>query len=303
MTNESNQPGALVGIEERDTRSGIHVFRVHYTADPMKRDDEALDELAAGMLGGRLGRAWRREMEIDWTVASGIGIYIDDFVRDVHVSKKPLAPLPGFEIQRGYDFGLQPAVVWCQLVADGVLLVLRELVTWNGRGPQVTHDAEWLGEMTEALSARFYPGFEFEDYCDPAGWQRAQTDSRTCVEELNKHTIYPTAGPVTFEDRRTAVGRALRTMKRGVPAILIDPSCHMIIEGFEGAYKFKQAGEDDGATLMYKADKNPHSHIMNGLEYVVGSVFTALPSRALSSEEEDEDNYTSPSRNMAGGIY
>jgi hypothetical protein len=297
----------MIGLEERTTKSGIHVHRIHYTADPMKRDEGVLNDLAEGMLGGRKGRAWKREMEIDWTVASGRGIYADAFDREIHVAKESLKPVSGVEIQRGYDFGLQPACAWCQLTADGVLLVLRELVTWTGRGAEVTRDSAWMGEQVSTISARKYAGFVFEDYADPAGWARAQTDSRTCVEELAKFGIIASPGLVSFEARRTVTGKALSTLRvGGRPAVVIDPSCRMIIEGFGGAYKFKQSGTGGNATLIYQADKNAHSHVMNALEYVIGSVFRSLGAATVDAPtegEEDADSddlYLSPNR---AGLY
>ncbi len=273
-------------MEERETKSGIHVYRIHYTADPLKRTGEWLEEEAKGVPGGLQGRHWKREMEIDWTVASGHGIYSDLFRREYHVAPRPLKPVEGEVILRGFDFGLQPACCWAQVTPAGKILVLRELVTWDGRGAQVTRDARWLAEQTAAASARFYQGFAWEEYADPAGWQRSQADERTCVEVLNKQGIFPQPGPVTFEARRTAMRRALSRLVAGEPGLVVDPGCQMILEGLAGAYKYKESGVDSNAILRAEPVKNAWSHIINALEYIVGRV---LPSAEEERYEEDED--------------
>ena len=69
----------MIGIRERDTKSGCHVFEIDFIADAMKRDEDILDELACGFPGGRTGRMWRQEMLRDRTVASGMGVYSEEF--------------------------------------------------------------------------------------------------------------------------------------------------------------------------------------------------------------------------------
>jgi hypothetical protein len=61
----------MQGIETYKTKESFTVVKVHYTADPDKRTEEAIAELAKGYPGGRGGAAWRKEMEIDFTAYSG----------------------------------------------------------------------------------------------------------------------------------------------------------------------------------------------------------------------------------------
>ena len=61
----------MLGIDTYKTKESFTVARVHYTADPDKRSNEAIAELEKGYPGGRGGAAWRKEMEIDFTAYSG----------------------------------------------------------------------------------------------------------------------------------------------------------------------------------------------------------------------------------------
>jgi hypothetical protein len=273
----------MIGIEERETPSGIHCLRLHYTADPHKRSPEWLKEAKRGMND----RSWRKEYEIDWTVASGLPVYSDDFVREWHVAKEPLTFNPNEPIIRGHDLGathLLPAGCWCQADAMGRLNVLAEYVTWTGRGDMRAGSMPSYSENIIFMTNRMFDDAEMIDYCDPAGWTKSQTDEKSCVDILHANGIYPRQGAVTFTKRKEAIQGILRKASGGRAQILIDPRCSMIIEGFEGAYKYEQIGE----TGRYKpvVEKNAWSHVMNALEYVVAGVFVAGES---SNDDEDYD--------------
>lgn len=261
----------MIGVEERDTQSGIHVVRVHYTADPAKRDEEALDRLAVGMLGGRKGRAWKREMEIDWTIASGLGVYSELFIREMHVAKEPLLAHKGLPLYRGWDFGLTPACVICQVDPSGRLNVLDELVTWTGRGGMAQQGIEQFCPVVTLRCNQDYPGVQWLDKADPAGWQKAQTDEKSCVQVMNEYGFYPAPGPVSWLIRKRAMVEMLQRLSGGRAQIVVSPTCKMLIEGFAGAYRFEEIGQ----TGNYKetVEKNAWSHVMNGLEYVVGCLY------------------------------
>jgi hypothetical protein len=256
----------MQGFEERE-HNGIHVVRLHYEADPAKRKPEWKANAQLGLSSS----AWEREYEINWTIASGLPVWGQEFVRDWHVAKEPLLAYERLTIYRGWDFGLQPACVWAQVDAMGRLNVLEEMVTWTGKGAVIQHGIEWLAPEVVKASNDWYPGAEFKDWADPAGWQKAQTDEKTAVGIMNKHGIYPNPGPVTWTERRERMSHILNKAGGGRAAMLVSPHCTMIVEGFAGAYRYEQIGQ----TERYKesVEKNAWSHPMNALEYVVGGVF------------------------------
>jgi hypothetical protein len=268
------------GVEERDTATGIHVVRLHYSADPVKREPEWQKEARRGLSD----RSWRKEYEIDWTIASGLPVYADEFQRDLHIAKEPLLTLQGLPILRGWDFGLQPACVWAQVDKQGRMNVLHELVTWNGRGEVKQQGIENFAPLVIVESNRLFPKCVFLDYCDPAGWQRAQSDEKSCVDIMNSLSIYPDRGTVSFIARRSAMRDKLTRMVGCRPTLMLDAKCTMLIEGFEGAYKYRQIGETE--RYIEEPVKNAWSHIMDGLSYLTGEMY--IPDVDSKMEPEDK---------------
>jgi hypothetical protein len=287
----------MIGVEERDTKSGIHVFRVHYSADPLKREEDWLDGAAEGMPGGRAGRAWKREMEIDWTISSGLPVYVDEFSRSVHVAKSALAYNPNLPLLRGWDFGGTPACVFAQCDALGRLYVLGELVTWDGRGNQKQSNIEAFLPLVITKTNAEYPGAEVVDYADPAGWAKSQTDGNTCAQLMALAGVYAQPGPVTWTARQTAMTRALTRMIAGAPAIVFSPAATMVVEGMSGAYKFKQVG--DSSTYLEVPEKNAWSHPLDALHYIVGSTFLPQPTHTEEADREEAE----AEANRAGMYY
>ena len=106
-------------------KNGFTVFECHYTADPIKRTPEWKAKNKAGMPT----RDWNTEYEITWESWAGLPIF-PDWNSQLHISKELLVPHAGLPILRGWDFGLTPACIICQLVED-VLWVLKEYVEFN----------------------------------------------------------------------------------------------------------------------------------------------------------------------------
>ncbi len=292
----------MIGLSERDTESGIHVFRVHYTADPMKRDPRVLDELAEGMLGGRTGSAWLREMEINWQIGSGLGVYTDDFVRDWHVAKGSLEWIPGLPLYRGWDTGpahVSPACVIAQLDSLGRLAVLKEIPTWTGRGPIKQAFVDEFCELITLLCNQEYPSAEWKDVCDPAAWtkQSVVSEAKSAVDIMNRYGIFPQRGAVTFTARKDAMYNRLSRVIGGVPAILIDPSCRLLIEGFAGKYQYEELG-DTGRYNTRSVDKNAWSHPMDGLSYIVSHLYQ--PAATKTNLERDADDWRDRRKRRSG---
>jgi hypothetical protein len=253
------------GFSERDTQSGIHVVRLHYTADSEKRSEEWKIEASRGLSK----KSWAKEMEIDWTIASGEGVYDDEFVRELHVSKEDLLWYPHLPVVRGWDLGathLHPACIWMQADLYGRVNILRELATWNGRGKNVTSPGmSQFAEQVIVYGNTQFPNAEYIDVVDPSAFGRSQTDGRSCADVLRTLEIYPTPGPSTFTARKEIVQVGLRTITGGRARLLVDHSCTMIIEGLAGAYQYKQIGDTGQYTTT--ALQNAWAHVCSALEY------------------------------------
>lgn len=282
----------MIGVTEWDSKAGIHVLALDLVAHPEFRDPtdhmRILPEVEAELRKGLSDRAFRKEYLRDWTVASGSPVYADDFVREWHVAKQSLHSERAFPIVRGWDLGpthVEPACAICQMDSLGRLMVIGEIVTWDGRREPKTCDIEQFAEQVTVYCAQMYGAVEYIDYADPAAWTKSQTDMRSAITILNQHGIHPRPGPMTFVDRKRAVIDRLTRTVSGSPAIVVSPTCRMILEGLEGAYRYEEIGE----TGRYKptVEKNAWSHIMNGLEYLIGGLYTQ-PRRQRDKDEARE---------------
>lgn len=262
----------MEGIVKFDSPSGIFVIELSYRADPAKRTPEWEREARQGLSD----RAFRQEYGLDWTVASGLPVFGDDFVREWHVAKEPLKYLADRPMIRGWDFGLQPACIFCQTDAMGRLNVLYEMVTWDGTGEVIQQGIETFAPaVVQESAALFGQASDWLDFADPSGWSKSQTDEKSCVDIMRQAGIYPARGPVTFTLRRRAVVARLQSAIGGRPSLLISPRCHMIIQGMAGAYRYEQIGE----TRRYREvpEKNAWSHPVDALTYVIGALYTPRP--------------------------
>jgi hypothetical protein len=242
----------MQGINEKK-HNGVHVMRIHYTADPDKRSPEWKTQAMRGMNS----RQWEKEMEINFAVKLGKA-WFPEFRHEFHVAPEPLKPFAGKTIIRGWDYGLTPATIFCQYGPKGELAVLEEI---QSQDCGITAHAK----VVAAVSMN-YAGYSFVDIGDPAGRQRAQTDEKSCADILAKeYGIIVQDGPVSAMARWEAVRRRLTTVTdTGGPMLIIDPRCAYLIRGFEGGYCRKKVGE----RYLEEPEKNMYSHTQDCLGYV-----------------------------------
>jgi hypothetical protein len=250
----------MQGITEHKTDQGVHILRIHYTADPDKRDPSWEIEQKKGMTKA----AWEREYEINFHVYPGKPWY-PEFDYERHVSKSKILPIPGRPIIRGWDYGLTPATVFTQITAKGQMLVLYPELQSTDCGI-INH-----GRVVKSESNTMFPKYDFRDYGDPAGNQRSQNDEKTANELLRKEQgIHVLPGPVAPSARWEAVRKLLTTTTPdGQPMLLVDIRCAWIIGAFTGGYHRKEVA----GRLLEDPDKNEYSHIMDALGYVAASVY------------------------------
>jgi hypothetical protein len=251
----------MQGITEHKTDQGIHILRVHYTADPDKRDPVWITEQKRGTTAA----AWEREMEINFHVHPGKPWY-PEFRYDTHVSKTALTPIQGRPIIRGWDYGLTPATCFTQTTTKGQLLILYPELQSVDCGI-LNH-----GKVVKSESNTYFSGCAFNDYGDPAGNQRSQSDEKSCNDILrSEHGINVLPGPIAPNARYEAIRKLLTTTTPdGQPMILIDSRNTFIIGAFTGGYHRKEVA----GRLLEEPDKNEYSHIMDALGYVAASVFS-----------------------------
>lgn len=248
----------LIGVHEYK-RNGVHVARIHYTADPSKRSEEWKEREKKGTTT----EGWEREYEINWTV-SAEPKYYPEFNYNLNVAHDQLKPLEGRPLILGFDYGLTPATVIAQTTAKGQLLILREIQSWDCG--MLAH-----GRVISSELSTFYSGYEYTCIGDPAGNQRAQSDESTANRILYKeYGLSVEPGELSQTGRSEAIRYFLTTLTPdGKPLLLLDPRCQMLIEAFTGGYHRKVVGN----RTLDEPDKNEYSHLMDCLAYICAKLY------------------------------
>ena len=203
-------------------------------------------------------------------VIDGKPVY-DEYSDQLHL--RDVDPVPGRPIIRSFDFGLTPACCFSQLLPDGRWLVFDEMTSTNMSFDRFSDDV--LNHCQRA----FRGDVKFEDYGDPAGNQRAQTDARTCFEigATKGSNIGPSEQDPTL--RMESVRKPLRTLIGGEPQFILNPRCKSIRKGFLGGYNLRRIQVAGPERYALRPDKGPLSHIMNAMEYGAAQLFAPALTR------------------------
>lgn len=270
----------IPGVRGWRTSEGWLVLRLHYSADPERANEAWVEEQLRGYRGGREGRDWRREMEIDFTAYKGAPVYA---LFDADDSARETLYRPELPLWRGWDFGYRhPAVVFAQLhpagpsAPDGQLAYLHEVYpTLDTEAVPGIKTAD-LAQLVLDETARVFPETREPangrgvvlDFADPAGNQTKETSDFSSIEILEQYGIYPEWARVGRKNRIDYLRRFIE-----VPgAFRINPHCHLGIKALSAAYRYpeERAGGTDREMpdLGKKVQEEPYVHLMDALEYV-----------------------------------
>lgn len=197
----------------------------------------------------------------------------------LHVAE--IDPIPGVPIDIGLDFGLTPAAVFTQNDVRGRLLVIDELC---GEDMGISG---FLEDVLIPQLMKVYPEWWAKKdtmirvFGDPAGAQRAQTDEKSCFDEVKAAglKIRP-AKSNAWLPRRGAVAWFMSKLSGGKPMFLIDPVCKVLRKGFNGGYKYRRIQVIGEERYTEEPMKNSYSHPHDALQYV------AMESGGLQATKE-----------------
>lgn len=185
---------------------------------------------------------------------------------------------------RAHWNGNTPACVFSQLLPTGQWLTFDEMTSDN-------MSVDQFGDAVVDHCARTFRGeVEFEDWGDPAGNNRAETDKRSAFEILRTKGINIDAARSQDPTlRQESVRRPLRSLVNGEPQFILHPRCRVLRKGFMGGYhrrKLRTGGPD---RYTDKPEKNDYSHPHDALQYGMVQYFgEALTSGANPYADEDE---------------
>jgi hypothetical protein len=195
------------------------------------------------------------------TTLDGKAVY-PEWNEKVHLATDTLKPIPGYPLLLSFDFGLTPACAFMQMDHRGRVLVLRELVSEN------MGIRQFYSNVVLPYKNAHFAGFRIDAVGDPAGNMRAQTNEKTCMQELMEMGLLcEPADTNEFIRRRESVAYFLQTMAGGEPAFILDPSCKMLRKGFNGGYRYERLKTSGPAKYKDRPIKDKFSHIHDALQY------------------------------------
>jgi len=186
----------------------------------------------------------------------------NNFKTVLHVARQSLIYSGGM-LYTGWDnSGNCPACVIIQVPTAGLIQILAEYHTER-------MGIVDFGEMVVSDRNRRWPNAEYVEWGDPAGFAKF---SRTGGGLTSNSELLQEVGVIlkpsdqNWEARRESVETQLGKLLGGEPAMVIDPSCTRLINGFLGGYSYPE----QGTTGIYglKPIKNKYSHIHESLQYV-----------------------------------
>jgi hypothetical protein len=200
-------------------------------------------------------------------VSSGKPIYQGLWNDAIHVTKYPLSAIAKVpKIMIGVDFGRTPAAIVGQLMPNGKLRVIKELIS-TGMGIRSFMD-ELVMPFIKVDLKKFKKS-EIEMYGDPSGVAKSGNDENSPLGIINDEygiSAYPTATNKPIR-RWESVNTFLTGKIDGSPAYEISPDCPVLIKGFNGGYAFRRLNVG-GEKYAEAADKNAYSHPHDALQYL-----------------------------------
>jgi hypothetical protein len=199
------------------------------------------------------------------TVHDGKPVY-PEYNDSLHV--KEISPIQGVQLVIGLDFGLTPAAVITQTDSRGRLLVLNEIC-----GEDIGISAFLEDALIPFLVSNYPAWWKDKDnliQCigDPAGDQRAQTDEKSCFDEVKaKKLKIRGAKSNAWLPRRGAVAWFMSKLSSGQPMFLLDPYCQVLRKGFNGGYKYRRIQVIGEERYTDVPNKNAYSHPHDALQY------------------------------------
>lgn len=188
---------------------------------------------------------------------------IHEYHDETHTAKELLKPVRGLPLIIGMDFGLTPAAIIMQRLADGRWTALDELVCKD-------MGAKNFGNTLKSYLHERFSGFPCYFWGDPAGVQRAQTDEMTPFMILQAVGIPARPAPTNdFTIRRESMAGACSRIIDGKPGLLVSPACKTLRKGLMGGYCFKRLQVAGQERFHDVPDKGQYSHAVDACGYAM----------------------------------
>lgn len=208
--------------------------------------------------------------------------FYNGFLENLH--RRSLQPNLEQTFLRGWDYGYHhPACVISQIDQCDRWCILKEMM-----GTDIILDK--FADNVIAVCNEHYPNATFIDYGDPAGNQVNDKSEKTSIELLRLKGIQVRSRKSEYRQRKEVIEKKLSTMISGIPSLIVDDSCHVIIDGFLGGYHYPEKTE--AHPIVETPEKDGfYEHLMNALEYVAVGMFSNQSFSKMNVQETLIDNY------------
>ena len=202
------------------------------------------------------------------TSSDGRAVYPE--YNDMMHYRPNLKPVNGVPITLGWDFGLTPACIIAQLLPNGQLLILEEILT------DYMGITSFIVNCVNPILTNKYGEFEIATSVgDPAGsadMGGKLNERQTCFTILKDHGIDTKAAKTNkFLPRRESIARRLTTLVDGEPAIMFGPDAPRTRKGMKGAYHYRKINVAVGqgeTKFKEEPEKDQYSHPHDALQYI-----------------------------------
>lgn len=204
------------------------------------------------------------------TIITGKPIYEGQWNDKIHVSEFPLTfARTSHNFAMGFDFGLTPSCIFGQVMPNGQLRVITELVA-ERMGIEAFSEEVVLPFFRSTFGRMGYNLSDIPAFCDPAGLNANDNNETTAIGILVDKGFDAVAAPSNNPTARWEAVRwyLTRLVGAGQPGFLLNPECRILRKGFNGGYQFKRLNVSGGARYAEKANKNEFSHPHDALQYL-----------------------------------
>lgn len=291
------QPGALIRIDDE--------LGTRYEPNPLAQN---ISNLPGGyqyylrQLGGKSHEWIKVYILAEYgTVQEGRPVYGNTWNDQLHVAKAELKADPALPIILGWDFGLTPACIVGQLMPNGQLRILDEIISEYSGIKQFARDV-----VRPHIIQNYKTCGIAGSIGDPAGGIGAQTDEKTCLQVLSTAYkddgagIYTVPSPSnSIQNRLNAVTSLMTRLVDGQPAFLLSPKCKTLRKGFNGGYKFNRVQVSGDERYKDVPDKNKYSHPHDALQYLCQGVVSGMIGADVDDDDYDDQQHVG--RNSVSG--
>lgn len=204
---------------------------------------------------------------------AGDPVFSSEFSRRIHVSDEPLKWEPSLPLMIGLDQGFKGAAVIAQMAGFYRWRILAEL-----HFPQQRLMAVKFGQKLRDLIDERFPGARIEaGWADMAGEHGASqgadenaTWNLLVGRAAGFHVRPQRIGTNRIQPRLEAVRAALEAeLADGEPGLIIDPSCRILIRGFEARYVWVEETDSNGDKRKVPNKKFTEANVMDALQYLL----------------------------------